>query len=71
MTATPTVAHPHPICEVSTTADAVLGDPTAVLESKRAIWQLTEVDVFDGGTDGLGSTTEDNSRFMTQGIFVP
>ena len=58
-------------CAVTTTADAVLGDPNAVLESNRSIWQVAEVDVFDGGIDGVGSTTEDNSLFMTQGVFVP
>jgi hypothetical protein len=58
-------------CAVTTSVDAVLGDPAAILESKRAIWQLTEIDVFDGGIDGVGSTTNDNTLFMKQGIFVP
>jgi hypothetical protein len=45
--------------------------PGAVLEGKRAIWQLDQVKVYDGGSDGLASTTADNTLFMDQGIFVP
>jgi hypothetical protein len=29
------------------------------------------VRVFDGGADGVASTTADNTLFETQGIFVP
>jgi prealbumin domain-containing protein len=55
-------------CAVTTTADAItLG---AVVESKRTIWQLGEVDVFDGGADGNPSTAP-NTLFATQGVFVP
>jgi hypothetical protein len=37
----------------------------------RAIWQLGEVQVQDGGEDGEGATTTDNTLFLKQGIFVP
>jgi hypothetical protein len=56
-------------CSVSTTANALV--PGAVLEGKRAIWQLGQVKVYDGGSDGLASTTADNTLFMDQGVFVP
>jgi hypothetical protein len=41
-----------------------------VRERKRAVWQLDEVQVLDGGPDGLADPS-DNSLFLTQGIFVP
>jgi hypothetical protein len=45
--------------------------PNAVIENKRAIWQLSNIEVFDGGADGDASTTGDNTLFARQGIFVP
>jgi ABC-type phosphate transport system substrate-binding protein len=56
-------------CAVSTSADAI--SPGAVLEQKRSVWQLGEVDVYDGGADGVASTTGDNTLFATQGTFIP
>ena len=55
-------------CAITTTADSVL--PGTVSEGKRAIWQLGQIQVFDGGPDGLAST-DDNTVFARQGIFVP
>ena len=55
-------------CSIDTTADAVL--PGVVKETRRSIWQLGEVQVFDGGPDGVVSTAP-NTLFATQGIFVP
>jgi DNA-binding beta-propeller fold protein YncE len=56
-------------CTVSTSANAVM--PGSVAEGKRAIWELGQVKVYDGGADSLASTTGDNTLFMDQGIFVP
>jgi Tol biopolymer transport system component len=56
-------------CTISTTADTLV--PGAIKEGVRAIWQLGQVRVFDGGADGDGSTTADNTPFMDQGLFVP
>jgi hypothetical protein len=56
-------------CAVSTTANALM--PGSVLESTRAIWQLGQVKVYDGGADGVASTTGDNTLFMDQGVFIP
>ena len=55
-------------CAITTTVDSVL--PGTVSEGKRAIWELGQIEVFDGGSDGLAST-EDNTVFARQGIFVP
>ena len=56
-------------CSLSTTADTVL--PGAVPEGKRSIWALDRVEVYDGGPDGLASTTTGNTLFETQGVFAP
>jgi hypothetical protein len=55
-------------CEATTTFNAIL--PGTVLEGKRSIWQLGTVNLFDGGSDGVASTTP-NALFATQGVFVP
>ena len=55
-------------CGVTTTLDAVT--PGIVAELDRAIWELGRVEVYDGGEDGLTST-QPNTVFLTQGIFVP
>jgi hypothetical protein len=41
-----------------------------VKEGARAIWALGKVSVDDGGPDGVAST-QDNTHFLTQGIFTP
>jgi Tol biopolymer transport system component len=56
-------------CSLSTTIDTLV--PGAILESRRSIWQLGQVRVFDGGADGDGSTLADNTVFATEGLFVP
>jgi virginiamycin B lyase len=56
-------------CAVTTSADAI--QPGAVRENARTIWQLGEVQLFDGGADGTASTTQGNTLFETQGVFVP
>jgi hypothetical protein len=55
-------------CSLVTTADALAGGTVA--EGKRAIWSLGQVKVFDGGADGVVSTTP-NTLFAVQGVFVP
>jgi fermentation-respiration switch protein FrsA (DUF1100 family) len=55
-------------CSIATTVDAIT--PGAAQEGKRAIWELGQVQVLDGGPDGLVSTA-DNSLFAVQGVFVP
>ena len=49
--------------------DAIV--PGSVKEGKRAIWALSRIELYDGGADGDGSTTDDNTLFATQGLFIP
>jgi hypothetical protein len=56
-------------CNVATTADAVT--PDIAREGKRAIWELGQVQVFDGGDDGDADTAGDNTLFAVQGLFTP
>jgi hypothetical protein len=55
-------------CSVSTTADAVT--PGVIDEGARAVWQLGQVTVTDGGADGVAATGP-NGVFAVQGVFVP
>jgi WD40 repeat protein len=56
-------------CSAATSADAVT--PGITPEFKRAVWQLGQVRVYDGGADGDADTTGDNTLFAEQGLFVP
>ena len=55
-------------CSVSTAADAI--QPGFVAEGARSVWELGQVHVADGGPDGA-ATTEPNTIFAVQGLFVP
>jgi peptidoglycan/xylan/chitin deacetylase (PgdA/CDA1 family) len=55
-------------CALATTADTIV--PGVVHEGARANWEIGEIDLNDGGPDGVASTP-DNSRFAVQGVFVP
>jgi ABC-type phosphate transport system substrate-binding protein len=55
-------------CTTTTSFNAVV--PGAIVAGKRAIWQLGQVQVNDGGADGVASTNP-NSVFERQGIFIP
>ena len=51
--------------------DGRRADPGLVKEGARAIWQLDQVRVLDGGADSDADTAADNSLFVVQGVFVP
>jgi TolB protein len=55
-------------CSISTSANAVT--PGFVVAGQRAIWQLGQVQVYDGGSSGVAGAS-DAALFMTQGVFVP
>jgi hypothetical protein len=55
-------------CAFTTTFNANV--PGSVKDARRAIWQLDQTQVFDGGTDGQGGT-DPNTLFAVQGVFVP
>jgi hypothetical protein len=55
-------------CAVSTSFNALM--PGVAMEGNRAIWQLGQIQLFDGGADGVVSTAP-NALFATQGLFAP
>lgn len=55
-------------CELETTMNAVI--PGSVTGGDRAVWELSQAQVFDGGPDGAVGT-QPNTLFMDQGIFIP
>jgi hypothetical protein len=56
-------------CNASTSLNAVV--PGALKDGKRSISELNAVRIFDGGADGDGDTTADNTVFARPGIFIP
>ena len=56
-------------CTATTTADSLV--PGTIKEGKRSIWEFGQIAAFDGGADGLASTSGGNTPFVRQGIFVP
>ena len=44
---------------------------TLTTEGQRAVWELGQVQVYDGGADGDADTTGDNTLFAVQGTFTP
>jgi hypothetical protein len=55
-------------CDLYTSLNAQI--PGAFREA-RAIWALDAVRIFDGGADGDGDTTADNTVFARPGLFIP
>jgi hypothetical protein len=55
-------------CSATTSADAVM--PGISIEDDRAIWQLGQIQVYDGGADG-DVDTAGNTLFAVQGLFAP
>ena len=45
--------------------------PGAVRDGQRAIVQLGQIRVNDGGPDGLAATADGNQKFAAQGVFIP
>ena len=55
-------------CATSTSANAIM--PGLVRDFTRAVWQLGQVTIYDGGPDG-DADTPGNTPFMVQGLFAP
>ena len=55
-------------CAIATTIEAVI--PGAVVEQTRNLWELGEIRVEDGGSDG-DADTPGNGTFAVQGVFIP
>ncbi len=56
------------ICSVSTSANAVI--PGSLTTGARAIWELGQVKVYDGGARGVAGSS-DATLFEGEGIFMP
>jgi hypothetical protein len=56
------------LCTANTSANTVV--PGAVKDTKRAVIEVGQIIVNDGGPDG-DTTTVPNTRFAAQGIFIP
>ena len=56
-------------CSISTSAQALT--PGSIAGGGRIVWEMDDVDVFDGGPDGDVDTPAGNTLFLTQGVFVP
>ena len=56
-------------CSLSTSADAII--PGSVPEGERSIWELGQVEVWDGGPDGAIATPAGDNVFLREGVFVP
>jgi len=56
-------------CILNTTADALV--PGTILENRRNLWQLGQIEVFDAGLDGNINTTGDNQPFLREGVYAP
>ena len=56
-------------CAVSTSANAVT--PGLVQAGKRAVWEMSQIQVLDGGPDGDVDTPSGNTVFARQGVFIP
>jgi hypothetical protein len=55
-------------CDLDTTLDAVV--PGAIRQGARAVWELRQAEVTDGGSDGDVDTAP-NTVFARQGVFAP
>jgi glucose/arabinose dehydrogenase/PKD repeat protein len=55
-------------CSLVTSANTLA--PGTIVGGSRAIWQLDQFFLYDGGSDGIAATA-DNTLFATQGLFVP
>jgi hypothetical protein len=55
-------------CAVSTSFNAVV--PGSVKTGRRAIWQVSPVKLYDGGTSGTAGAS-DATLFEDEGIFAP
>ena len=56
-------------CQLMTGLNALV--PGTIVGGKRAIWQLGQIQVRDGGPDGNVSTPTGNALFAVQGVFAP
>jgi hypothetical protein len=58
------------LCSVDTSFNAVLPAVAENMSARRAVIELAQLQVLDGGPDGE-TATEDNTVFAVPGVFVP
>ena len=59
-------------CSATTTVNALFPpNQDAVIEGERAVWELDQIAVLDGGEDGYVQSRDDNTVLAVQGVFVP
>ena len=56
-------------CSVATAMNVIV--PGANKDGKRDVEEIVDLRVDDGGADGDGETTTDNTVFLRPGVFVP
>jgi hypothetical protein len=56
-------------CSLNTSLGTIA--PFSVRDRQRAIWEVHAVRIYDGGADGDGDTTADNTVFARPGVFIP
>ena len=56
-------------CNLATSLNALI--PQSVPDTKRMLWELDSVRIYDGGADGDGDTAADNTVFARPGVFIP
>jgi hypothetical protein len=56
------------LCTANTSANAAV--PGAVKDGKRAVVEVGQITISDGGPDGVPGTAP-NTLFAVQGIFIP
>lgn len=49
----------------------LLGGFPVVPDGRRVVWEFGQTRLYDGGADGDGATTADNTLFAVQGVFIP
>jgi len=56
-------------CAIDTSSQPLIPDPCGC-EGKRMVVEFTQIRVDDGGSDGVVATSG-NTRFLSQGLFIP
>ena len=58
-------------CDLGTSLNTIIPGAVPYLRADRELFELDAARIFDGGADGDGGTTADNTVFARPGVFVP
>ena len=56
-------------CNMATSMNAFI--PGSIKDTKRTAYEIDDLRIYDGGADGNGDTTADNTVFLRPGVFIP